>query len=378
MKKPVECDVLIAGGGVAGLSTAWHLAQGPGKLRVVVVEREKKLGGHSSGRNAGMIRQALSDPLLVRLAREGREALERASQTKSWKKLGLKTAGSVLLDDDPKSAELRKTATALNAEGISVTVLPASEAETVVPPMFGAGTFAQALFCQSDAVLDIHELVAGFERELKRLGVQIICGTPIRSVRKKGTQFHVAAHGREFRAQVIVNAAGAWASEIGQLAGASAVPLTAYRRHLYETPALPGVSKRAPFVWHVSRGFYFRPLGAGFLISPCDKTPLPPTSGEAVDPGMAQMLVDKLSAISPRYRKIKLTKARSGLRTMAPDGRFVIGVDPDLFGFFWVAGLGGHGVTTCFSVGRLAADLILGHKVDSKLQKAFSPARFAS
>ena len=61
---------------------------------------------------------------------------------------------------------------------------------------------------------------------------------------------------------------------------------------------------------------------------------------------------------------------------MTPDGRFVVGKDSESQGFYWVAGLGGHGVTTCFSVGRLAADVILGKKGDNRLAKALSPERF--
>lgn len=382
MKKPLECDVLVAGGGVAGLATAWHLAQGPGKLRVLVVEREKKLGGHSSGRNAGMIRQALADPVLVRLAREGREALERASGQKAWKGLGLRAAGSLLLDDRKKSPEIRRTVEALEAENIPVTVLSAEDARQLAPA-FGPGTFSEALFCPSDALLDIQALIRGFERELARLGVSILRGAPIRSIGKRGVLFEVSTPPREIRTQVIVNAAGAWASEIARLAGASDIPLTAYRRHLFETRSLPDVPRRSPFVWHISREFYYRPLPAGFMVSPCDKTAVTPAEGkkfegETVDPAMAKNLLEKLSAVSPKFSRVKLSKPRSGMRTMTPDGRFVIGLDPKLFGFFWVAGLGGHGVTTCFSVGRLAADLITGRKTDPKLAKVFSPARFSA
>ena len=73
----------------------------------------------------------------------------------------------------------------------------------------------------------------------------------------------------------------------------------------------------------------------------------------------------------------RLTKARSGLRTMTPDGRFVVGSDPKVPDFFWVAGLGGHGVTTCFSVGRLAADLISGLENGFKGERAFGQKGFA-
>jgi glycine/D-amino acid oxidase-like deaminating enzyme len=84
----------------------------------------------------------------------------------------------------------------------------------------------------------------------------------------------------------------------------------------------------------------------------------------------------KLGRFSRALGRLGLGGARSGLRTMTPDGRFVVGEDPRRRRFYWVAGLGGHGVTTCFSVGKLAADMIMGRTVDKKLQKALSPRRF--
>jgi len=61
---------------------------------------------------------------------------------------------------------------------------------------------------------------------------------------------------------------------------------------------------------------------------------------------------------------------------MASDGRFVIGEDPNLKNFYWVAGLGGHGVTTSFSVGDLAARLVLGKKADPRAVRWASVKRF--
>jgi glycine/D-amino acid oxidase-like deaminating enzyme len=118
-------------------------------------------------------------------------------------------------------------------------------------------------------------------------------------------------------------------------------------------------------------------------LSPCDHTWERLEKGgnagarkEQIDPGMKRELFRKARRFSPYFSKLKVAAAKSGLRTMAPDGRFVIGEDPKLKGFFWCAGLGGHGVTTCFSVGRLSADLVLGRKTDLKIVRALSPARF--
>ena len=84
----------------------------------------------------------------------------------------------------------------------------------------------------------------------------------------------------------------------------------------------------------------------------------------------------KLEDFGGNFKPVKIQSAKSGLRTMTPDGRFVIGEDPKLKGFFWVAALGGHGVTTSFAVGDLASDLILGRKTDRNIAQALSPRRF--
>ena len=82
-----KVETLIIGGGVAGLSTAYFLGQS-GERSVLVLEQEKSLGGHASGRNAGMLRQALSDPVLAQLAVKSRRFFDRAEKN-GWRRLGL-------------------------------------------------------------------------------------------------------------------------------------------------------------------------------------------------------------------------------------------------------------------------------------------------
>ncbi len=75
---------------------------------------------------------------------------------------------------------------------------------------------------------------------------------------------------------------------------------------------------------------------------------------------MRALLVDRLAEAFPRYGRFVVRRAWAGLRTFAPDGRFVIGPDPRLKGFAWAAGLGGHGVSTAVAVGEALADLVGG------------------
>ncbi len=171
----------------------------------------------------------------------------------------------------------------------------------------------------------------------------------------------------------MVNASGPWASMIDELAGALPIKFTPMRRHLYYTGEHGWVDPGWPFVWDISNEVYFRPESAGLLLSPCDETAsapgIPPVDEEVQD-----LLAHKLSDSFPQLLDLPIARSWAGLRTFAPDKKFVIGWDPQVEGFYWVAGLGGHGVTTSPSVGALAAKELLSGK--RKFSSPFSPGRF--
>ncbi len=370
-------DTLIIGGGFAGLSTAYHLAK-KGQKNTVVIEHEHKLGGHASGRNAGMIRQAISDPVLAKLAHEGRNFLSQCGKN-GWKGAALDPHGSLLLAKDGEINELRKTEAILKKEGLSCRRFSRQKAEQFVP-LLKNGDFKEAIFCKSDAMVDVNSLIRGFYQALKRYHVKVLMGHTLGSIEKKNGYFHVRAGNKFFIAKRIVNAAGAWAGSVAQKAKATPISLKAYRRHLLLAKKFYPFNASWPFVWDLSHNFYFRPQGKFLLLSPCDKSEVKnirtAVRKETIDRKISGILRQKLSKFSDQFDTISFQNIKSGLRTMTPDGRFVIGEDPKLKGFFWVAGLGGHGVTTSFSVGNLASDLILGRNRLTFLAKALSPARF--
>ena len=376
--KVYRVETVIIGAGFAGLSTAYYLSK-QGRRSVWVIEQDKKLGGHSSGRNAGMIRQAVEDPVLARLAVEGRKRLSR--EAGRWKGVSFRSNGSLLLAKKNGVGELKKTAATLRKMRLGYRWLSRERSAGLVPILKQAD-FEAALFCPTDAFVEIRALLDGFLAALKKRGVPVFRGCRLSSIQKQRGGFLIKAGNKNIFAKQVVNAAGAWAGLVGKIAGAVPVPLVAYRRHLYETKAFGKSAGRWPFVWDVSRHFYFRPIRRGLLLSPCDKQPFKlrfgkrPGVAESVDPRMKQNLIRKLKGFSKNLSEIKIGRGKAGLRTMAPDGRFVIGEDPKLKGFFWVAGLGGHGVTTSFSVGNLVAGLVSGKIKKDNFLKSLSPARF--
>lgn len=375
-------DVVVIGAGLAGLSTAYHLAKTRHFKRILILEREKSIGLHASGNNAAMIRQAVEDPYLVDLAVQGRKLLvlhEKKSDIRS----SFLSKGSMLLGNKEDESRLKNIQYLLDRKNIKSEFLSRKEASKKVD-ILKDSQFNFSLYCPSDGMVDLNVLLSSFLKAAHKLRLEICFGESIKGIEALRNSFLVRLKKRNLEAEKIVNAAGAWAGFLGQEAGATSIPFKAYRRHLFISKASTEYSNQWPFIWHIGNEFYFRPWPKNrLLLSPCDKdlfipdSRAPKTDLEALEAEKKADLSQKLEKFSKRFKTIKIEETRSALRTMVPDGRFVVGEDPGLQNFYWVAGLGGHGVTTCFSVGALAADCVAGKKVESNLAQALSPLRFS-
>ena len=153
------------------------------------------------------------------------------------------------------------------------------------------------------------------------------------------------------------------------------MPMRPCRRHLFVSPPIDWVDPTWPFVWDVAHDIYFRPEGEGLLLCACDQTELPP-GDPPIEESVKELLAEKIERFMPALSGVSISRGWAGFRTLTPDGRFVIGRDPKIKNFFWVAGLGGHGMTTSSAVGELAADLLLG--APETRSAPFAPDRFAA
>lgn len=364
---------VIIGAGFAGAATAYHLAR-CGVKGILVLEQEKIAGVHSSGRNASMIRQVVPEPAVMNLAKDGAAFLR--SPPADWPiPVDYRRNGSLLLGSGESWKRLSRDAEAARQAGIEVELWSSEKAKEYVAVLREAN-FSGAVWCPTDGVIDIHALLSGYLKTASALGAQIRYGCLVQGIEvSDGRASGVVTADGIIRAGAVINAAGPWAGVIGKMAGAVAAPLRPCRRHLFVTAPLPWVDPRWPFVWDDAHGIYFRPDSGGLLLCPCDQDEMapgdPPTDGR-----IAELLAEKIRKHFPGIADVAIKKNWAGLRTLSSDGRFVIGWDPKVRGFFWVAGLGGHGVTTSSSVGELAASLILNPK--ERRGEPFSPARFVS
>jgi len=180
----------------------------------------------------------------------------------------------------------------------------------------------------------------------------------------------------EFSSRWVVNAAGAWTGKIGKMAKAAPIELTPYRRTIISFAAPEGLEVSDwPLTANYSHPLYFSPESGGMYASPMDEDPMEPCDASPDDLVVAQT-IDRIEKLAPRLVPRTIRRKWAGLRTFAPDHGFVVGEDPLVKGFFWLAGQGGAGIETSPAVGKIAADLIADGHTDLIDAKILSPRRF--
>ncbi len=344
MRETEHWDIVVVGGGIAGLATAFHLAQSTDQS-VLLLDREAVPGFYASGHNAGIARQLTGRSEHTRLAVEGRNRLVEAGLVSE--------TGGLLLAMEPSSLDpLEAEAKAFN--------LPVERGP-------GGGlqglTAAAHLAIPSDGIIDVNGLLSHCAEGARQAGAILRYRCHVRGIETLAQGFHLETSEGPIEAATLVNAAGAWAGELGRRAGGLDIAFRALRRHLAWS-SQPHAEDQ-PYAWWVDRPLYMKPESGGLLMCPCDEDEVPlPSPGQ--QPETNSEVFDDLATtmhdLAPGLTDHGITRAWSGLRTFAPDRRFVIGWDPENPRLFWVAGLGGHGMTTGLAVGKLAAEMILCHE----------------
>ena len=335
-------DILVVGSGIAGLSSAFHLAKStePGTQRILLIDRELLPGFYASGHNAGIARQLTGRREHSRLAVEGRNHLADAGLLTETGGLLLATEASALDHIEAEAHEL----------GLAV--------ERRAGPGIDGFRAAAHLSVPSDGFIDVHGLLGLCARGAREAGVELRYGCEVQGIESRDEGFRVETSEGSIHVGTIINAAGAWAGELGRKAGGLDIGFHPLRRHLAWSDQ--PYDEHQPYVWWADRALYLKPESGGLLMCPCDEEEValpPPGLQPDTDAKAIEQLADSMHELAPGLTYHGITRAWSGIRTFAPDRRFVIGWDPVNPRLFWVAGLGGHGMTTGLAVGRLAAEL---------------------
>ena len=367
---PETADVLVIGGGIAGLSAAAAIAP---HARVVVLEGEEQIGFHSSGRSATMLHYALGDALIRALTLASRPFFDSPPEGFSEVPLGRRMA--VLIH---AREEEREALDALDADISRFARLERLDATGVhrLCPLLKAD--ARYGIADRDGIrLDPHAMLQGFARQLRNGGGELRTGSRVAAIERGGAGWHVITESEQsYSAPVVVNAGGAWADVIARLAGVRPIGLQPKRRTIITFDAPRGVDLDGlPFAKTVGDELYFAPESGRLFACPMDEEPSDPCDAQPDEYEMAvaaQRMEDrtvvKVSRIHSRW---------AGLRSFAPDKHPVVGFAPEAEGFFWLAGQGGAGLQTSPAMSRIAASLVLGSEwpVAGIREDELSPAR---
>lgn len=355
----------MVGGGIAGASAGYFLAASG---HVTVLEMEAAPGYHSTGRSAAVFSEYYGNAAVRALTAASRPFF--LAPPPGFTTPLLRPRGTLALC--PHGAERRFDD--VLAAGLSaptpVRELEPGEARRLCPAV-RPEWFSRAMLKPATMDIDVDAVHQGFLRGIKARGGRVIRPARLRSLVRRRGYWQAAADTGEIRARYVVNAAGAWADEVADLAGVRRAGLTPLRRTAFIVASpLACDAGHWPMVNDVTETFYVKPESGRLLISPCDATPVPPGDTRPAELDVAAAIDRVRAATNLQIRHVQ--RAWAGLRTAARDDTPVVGEAPDTAGFFWAAGLSGYGIQTAPAVGQLAAALATGEEP----QIAFGDAGF--
>ncbi|WP_226782997.1 NAD(P)/FAD-dependent oxidoreductase [Oceaniglobus trochenteri] len=353
-------DIVIIGGGIAGVSAAAVLSE---NAHVTLIEAEEHLAYHASGRSAAMFLENYGNDIV--------RALNRASAAHLRDTGCLRQRGVMMLARADQRAAFEAETASFGMEHLGL-----DEARQMFP-ILNPATVAHAGYRPDVFDLDTDLLIQGYRKVALKNGADIVTGARVDRIVRAGGQWHLRWPGGEAQADILINAAGAWADGVAQMAGAAPLGLQPYRRSMAVIAAPGGHDvTHWPFVDGVEESWYAKPDAGRWLISPSEQHPVPPQDAWADDMVLAEGLYRYEEMVSEPVTRIEHSWA--GLRTFAPDRALVIGADPGVAGLFWLAGQGGYGFQTAPAAAGLLGALVNGTKpgLAPETVAALSPARF--
>ncbi|MFO7854778.1 MAG: FAD-dependent oxidoreductase [Paracoccaceae bacterium] len=368
---PSAYDVAVIGAGIAGASVAAELAA---SARVALLEMEDRPGRHTTGRSAALFSKTYGPAPIRALSRASEAFFDAPPEGFAGAPL-LSPRGVIYPARGDQLPALEAMLEALS-DRARLRRLDAAEARALCP-LLRADYAAAAVLDDEARDIDVAALHEGFLRRLRALGGDLICKAEATSLTRDGAGWRIETGAGEIRAEVVVNAAGAWADLVAEAAGVAPVGLVPKRRTALIVAAPDGIDPSPMrMAVDVEEGFYLKPEAGKLLISPADETPVSPSDVQPEELDMA-VCIDRIErAFDLSIRRIEHKWA--GLRSFVADKAPVAGPAPDAPSFVWLAGQGGYGIQTAPALGRLAAALALGRPVPQDiLDQGLDPADLA-
>lgn len=360
----ITCDIAVVGAGMAGASLAAGLA---GEARVVVLEAEDAPGYHTTGRSAAFWSESYGGPLIQPLTTASGPFLRDHGL--------LSARGALTIGKTGQEGQVESFVREFAAHGVDIRRLDRHALEKHIPGLRPDWTCGALEPGCSD--IDVGALHQHYLASARRTGAEFLTRARVEEARRDDGGWIIGlADGREVRASLLANAAGAWADQVAQIAGARPLGICPLRRTMVQLGVSPPVPPSLPLVLDIAEQFYFKPETGELWLSPHDETPSAPCDAapEEIDVALA---IDRLERVV-EWKIGRVGRRWAGLRSFAPDRAPVYGFDPRVPGFFWFAGQGGFGIQTAPAAAELGASLLLGREWENEAidPGIYAPGRF--
>jgi sarcosine oxidase subunit beta len=347
-------DVVIIGGGIVGLSIAYHLALK--KAGRIVLFEKGQLGEGSTSRCVGGIRTQFSTEINIRFSLESLKTFEQFEE-----EFGVnpefKRIGYLFLATSEWEMEVFKENIKLQKK-FNIPVEFLNPEEIVARwPYLRINDILGGTFCSWDGHAGPSEVLSGFANGAKRAGVKIYEGMEVMRISlSKGKIHSVKTKDEEISTPLVVNAGGPYAATIGEMVGLK-IPVKPLRRQIFITAPFHLTDHPIPLTIDFHRGWYFRQEGDGLLLSgPLD---LEPSFNLNIDyEAMAEASENAMYRV-PVLEKARIARGWAGLYEISPDHHAILGKAPEVGGFILANGFSGHGFQHSPAVGKVIAELIV-------------------
>jgi len=366
---PETSDVVIIGSGIVGSSVAYHLAQ-QGCTNVLVLEREAHQGKGSTGKSMGGVRAQFSTPVNIQMSKYSIDFFSKFDEVVGHP-ADYRAHGYLFCATNEKHLNyLKANRERQNAFGVTNVEWVTPEDIVKIVPQLRVDDILGGTFCPTDGFVDPHSVMMGFMLNAREKGVRLWLDTRVTGIEvEDGRVTSVVTSRGPVSTRIVVNAAGAWAAQIANMAGAE-LPVEPLRRQLVPTEPFDELPKRFPMVIDMSTGFHFRREGKGILLAWNDPKETPGFKTDFDETFVEKILTHAASRVPVLAEaEVNPRRAWAGLYEMTPDHHAIIGQSPNVQGLYFVNGFSGHGVMHSPASGQITADLILqGHSdlVDAK------------
>ena len=362
-------DILVIGGGIAGISAAAELSA---DARVTVLETEDAIGYHSSGRSAAIFIRNYGNATLRALNAVAEPVLKEPAGISENSLLSPRGELMIANEDELEALESYLE----GAEGME-RISP--DEAVILVPILRREKIAAAAIERNAQDIDVDRMLQGYARLLRKRDGKIITNAPARNITFSKGLWSVETPAGNFQAPILINAAGAWADNVAEMADVRKVGLSPMRRSAILLPSPPDHDiTNWPLFVTASEQWYAKPEAGKLFVSPADEDPVEPHDAWPDDMVMAEGLDRFEKAVTVPVTRVE--KSWAGLRSFVADRTPVVGFDAKADGFFWLAGQGGYGMQTAPALASLTAALCLekSRALSPNIISALSPARFSS